>query len=101
MFFAAIENVALTLLGDTILIVGRNVPPAIIHARVDARLVVFEADGFQNQRPIALRFVVGRETEPESHGFGVVNWNTKTNSVIRNPSFARRGVTRMRRKDPM
>ena len=44
-FPTAIVNLTLRLLRHTILIMGCDAPPAVLNARVNARLVVFEADG--------------------------------------------------------
>ncbi len=95
MLFAAVVDITLAFLGDAVLIVRCDAPPAVVDARINSGFVVFEADGFKEERFAAIGFIVRREAQPKGRRFGIVGRYAEADGVIRNAPFARGGVPRM------
>src|SRR5258705_12538100 len=95
MLFAAVVDITLAFLGDPVLIVRCDAPPAVLDTRINSGFVVFETDGFKNERFAAIGFIVRREAQPKGRRFGIVGRHAETNRMVGDASFARGGVTRM------
>src|SRR6266498_3229683 len=65
------------------------------------RTASIESDCLENQWFATIRFVVGREAQPECRGLSVIRRHAETNGMIRNATFARGSMTGVRGKNPM
>lgn len=101
MLFRPIVNGALTFLGNTILIMRRDSPPAVFHALVHPRLIILKPSNPQNERFVSLLLGIGIEPQPKSERVRVVHRNPESDRVVGLSALARGRMPRVRRKNPM
>src|SRR5258705_3630869 len=101
MHFGPIGDHALSFLGNAVLLSIRQIPPAVLHARVDSRLAFAKSLHAQRLRPRRLAVLVWIEINVECVGGVVVFGHAETNHLARLLVDPRRGMADMGWKNKM
>src|SRR4030095_14469086 len=101
MFLRSVIDGPLTLLRYAYLILGRNTPPAVFDACIDARLIVFKPEGFHDEWLRAVFVIMRIESQPEGHRIRIVHRNPEADRMVGYAAAPRRGVPSVRWKYPV